>query len=296
MTAEEFVKKQELMAKQYNILSDVLKTHIKTEWLEGTAIQQLGAKINQQVFGNEVVDILKEFQYVKLFEGSKLYKQLQPTISQLKLLGDNDRFYESLHLHINDNLGGALKQMSSLLADYKISSLQGFSSGLQELKDNLDKLDLYGLMKETYCDTEESETEEGFTSNEEIIEALEENEKNPVGFQEKVYNWSEKKKRQYCIVFSILFFIYSIFLEPYLQENVGKPVMAWTVAHIKELPEKASEFVTDLKKDIEATIIENVPYYYKVSFVDENGVYREGYVSKRSVKLIETTDEEEIEE
>lgn len=59
------------------------------------------------------------------------------------------------------------------------------------------------------------------------------------------------------------------------------------------IPEKTSRFVGDIKEDIEATIIENVPYYYKVTFVDENGEEKEGYVSKRSVKLVEPVIETE---
>lgn len=50
------------------------------------------------------------------------------------------------------------------------------------------------------------------------------------------------------------------------------------------------------KEDIEAMIIENVPYYYKITFVDENGEVKEGYVSKRSVKFVESVIETEKQE
>ena len=88
-------------------------------------------------------------------------------------------------------------------------------------------------------------------------------------------------------------FVWNNFIGPYFQDCIGGPVMAWTVAHMKELPEKGGKFIDDLKEDIEATIIENVPYYYKVTFVDENGEIKEGYVSKRSVKLVESVIETE---
>lgn len=94
-------------------------------------------------------------------------------------------------------------------------------------------------------------------------------------------------------MYIILNFFWGNFIQTYFQECIGAPVMAWTVAHVKELPEKASKFIGDLKEDIEATIIENVPYYYKVIFIDENGEVKEGYVSKRSVKLVEPVIETE---
>ena len=34
-------------------------------------------------------------------------------------------------------------------------------------------------------------------------------------------------------------------------------------------------------------ITENQNYYYKVSFIDKNGIEREGYVAKRNLKIIE---------
>ena len=65
--------------------------------------------------------------------------------------------------------------------------------------------------------------------------------------------------------------------------------MSYVVSNVKELPQKGAEVICQLKEDIEAVIIENTNYYYKVSFIDENGVQREGYVAKRNLKLIEET-------
>ena len=143
------------------------------------------------------------------------------------------------------------------------------------------------------CECNELETEEGFSCNEEIYEALEEQVNNPIGFQERFANWTEKKIKQFFLVWMILSFVWENFMQPYFQENIGKPVMARTVAHIKEIPEVAGNFIADLKENIEAIITENCPYYYKVVFVDENGETKEGYVSKRSVRVIETPEESE---
>lgn len=162
------------------------------------------------------------------------------------------------------------------------------------------RVDLLSMLNEVSDISEQNEElnlEDGFSCNEEIYEAIEEQVSNPAGFQERVANWTEKKIKQFFILYMFICFIWQNFIQPYFQENIGKPVMAWTVAHVKELPEAAGNLITDLKEDIEAIIIENCPYYYKVSFVDENGNEKEGYVSKRSVRVIETVDEpEETEE
>lgn len=158
-------------------------------------------------------------------------------------------------------------------------------AGLQNLSDNFSS-----IVTSIYEESEEeeiSELETDFVSNEELQEAIIEQNENPIGFQERVANWAESKKKKYYIAIFILMFVWTNFVQPYFQEYIGVPVMASTVAHVKEFPEKASKLVAEIKEDIEATIIENVPYYYKVTFIDENGEEREGYVSKRSVKLIE---------
>lgn len=60
-----------------------------------------------------------------------------------------------------------------------------------------------------------------------------------------------------------------------------------TTSIVRELPEKGSEIICHLEQSIEAIIMENQNYYYKVSFTDENGIEREGYVAKRNLKIID---------
>ena len=50
------------------------------------------------------------------------------------------------------------------------------------------------------------------------------------------------------------------------------------------------------KSLMSVTIIENTNYYYKVTFTDEDGVQREGYVAKRNLKIIKEPEAEETEE
>mgnify|MGYP003231689448 CR=1 FL=1 len=72
--------------------------------------------------------------------------------------------------------------------------------------------------------------------------------------------------------------------------------MTYVESNVKELPEKGAKIVAQLKENIEATIIENTNYYYKVTFTDEDGVQREGYVAKRNLKIIKEPEAEETEE
>lgn len=129
--------------------------------------------------------------------------------------------------------------------------------------------------------------EEGFKSNEEIFEAVEEQINNPENFLKRIKNWSERMKKEYAIAYHLLKFIVMICVIPYLEDTVGKPIAAKTVAFVRELPEQGKNLVAELREGIEAMIVDDVPYYYKVTFTDENGEEREGYVSKRSVKIIE---------
>lgn len=178
-----------------------------------------------------------------------------------------------------------------------IPSYSELTAGFANIANNLSSI-ATALYEESE-EEEISELETDFSSNEELQEAIIEQTENPIGFQERVANWAESKKKKYCIANNVLKFFLTLFIVPYLQEYIGVPVTAWTVAHVRELPEKASKLITDIKEDIEATIIENVPYYYKITFIDENGEEKEGYVSKRSVKfvapVVETEDVEERE-
>ena len=165
-----------------------------------------------------------------------------------------------------------------------IPSYSELTAGFANIANNLSAIAT--VIYEESEEEEISELETDFSSNEELQEAINEQNENPVGFQERVANWAESKKKKYYIAILVLMFVWSNFIQPYFQEYIGVPVTAWTVAHVRELPEKASKLITDIKEDIEATIIENVPYYYKITFIDENGEEKEGYVSKRSVKFV----------
>ena len=132
-----------------------------------------------------------------------------------------------------------------------------------------------------------SELETDFADEQELQEALEEENTAQEKFFQRIKNWAEEKKMKYNIYKCIMLFVVNVFLLPYLQENVGKPVMTKVVSCVKQAPEKGAEIICRLKDGIQAIITENTNYYYKVKFTDENGVEREGYVAKKNLRVIE---------
>lgn len=200
------------------------------------------------------------------------------------------------------NLQESMKIFTDSVIAEQISQLESidygkiFSQTLQKngtLKDAVDAA-YESLQEENIQENVELETD--FASEQEIQDTINDQMNNPVGFQERVANWAAEKYKKYFIVINFWLLIWGIFIQPYLQENVGLPVMTYVVSNVKELPEKGAKIVAQLKENIEATIIENTNYYYKVTFTDENGIQREGYVAKRNLKIIEELGIEEKDE
>ena len=74
------------------------------------------------------------------------------------------------------------------------------------------------------------------------------------------------------------------------------PVTAYVVSNVKELPEKGAKIIGQIHENIEAIIIENTNYYYKVTYTNEKGETKEGYVAKRNLKIVEEKTEEDTTE
>lgn len=200
------------------------------------------------------------------------------------------------------NLQESMKIFTDSVIAEQISQLESidygkiFSQTLQKngtFKDAVDAV-YESLQEENIQENVELETD--FASEQEIQDTINDQVNNPVGFQERVANWAAEKYKKYFIIINFWLFIWGIFIQPYLQENVGLPVMTCAVSNVKELPEKGAKIVARLKENIEVAIIENTNYYYKVAFTDEDGVQREGYVAKKNLKIIEVLEREETEE
>ena len=108
----------------------------------------------------------------------------------------------------------------------------------------------------------------------------------PVSFHEKFSGWSLKKKILYCKINQILCFLCACFIQPYIQENMGFPVVSHKVSNVKKMPEAGSDVLFKLTENTEAIILENSISYYRIAFIDGDGIKREGYVAKKNVKLI----------
>ena len=197
---------------------------------------------------------------------------------------------ESMKLFTDSVIAEQISQLESI--DYS----KIFSQTLQKngtFKEAVDAA-YESLQEENISENVELETD--FASEQEIQDTINDQMNNPVGFQERVANWAAEKYKKYFIVINFWLLTWGIFIQPYLQENVGLPVMTYVASDVKELPEKGAKIVAQLKENIEATIIENTNYYYKVTFTDEDGVQREGYVAKRNLKIIKEPEAEETEE
>lgn len=172
---------------------------------------------------------------------------------------------------------------------------------LQEYSDMVTRLNEAGyrfsdLVEQAYDSLEDEEVEDDeIATKEEIVELIEEQINNPIGFQEKLANKSEKFVKKYWIVFLIIHLLWANFCQPYFQDTIGKPVMAYTVSKVKELPEKAGKVIDELKHEVQAIITEDVPYYYKITYVDEYGNIKEGYAAKKNIQIIEDVEETEVE-
>lgn len=181
---------------------------------------------------------------------------------------------------VNANLSLFMQNYSDMISDlnsigYHLSEL------IQQACDEID---------------DEEVIEDDFSSSEEIVETLQEQADNQKGFQERVADWSEAKKKKYYIIIGMIYFVWANFCQPYFQDTVGKPVTAYVVSKVKELPQTAGKVIDELKEDLQAIITEDVPYYYKVTYTDEEGNVREGYVAKRNLKVIEVEETAEEDE
>lgn len=207
----------------------------------------------------------------------KLYEQT-PAFQSLRVLSD------SLNMFSQSIASEQLRQLTEIDYSTLFNNIVPQASSLSEILDSA-----YSMVQDEL--SEDNEQEEDFTE-EEIQEAFQEQASNPLGFQERIAGWTEKKKIQYFIIWQLICFIYGSFLQPYFQENVGIPVTSYIVSNVKELPQKGAKIICQLKENKEAVVTEDTNYYYKVSFIDESGEKREGYVAKRNLKKIEEAQEE----
>lgn len=272
-------------------MAEILKSYTAYDLSQSVAaaLKEMSKAINYDI-SREIRESLnavgREFSAIDMTsEIRKSMESLTKSMMSFTTINTSDavkNITESIKTMADSIQAEQLRQLQQL--DYsKIFSDIMVSSG--SFKDAIDTA--YQAIKEE--SSEETGLETDFSSEEEIHEAITEQINNPIGFQERISKWTAQKIAKYFVIWQIISFLWANFAQPYFQEKVGMPVMSYVVSNVKELPQKGAEVICQLKEDIEAVIIENTNYYYKVSFIDENGVQREGYVAKRNLKLIEET-------
>ena len=191
-----------------------------------------------------------------------------------------------------------MSQIDKMHDFYNPTAAEAIRSAMSGYKNIAEVLNSYSSVKDVidsvyssldFDDEEENiaELETDFADEQELQDALEEEFTDENKFAKRIKSWAKEKLKKYNIYKFIGLFIINVFILPYLEENVGKPVMTKVVSIVKEAPEKGAEIIYRLKDGVQAIIMENTNYYYKVKFTDENGVEREGYVAKKNLKVIE---------
>ena len=113
---------------------------------------------------------------------------------------------------------------------------------------------------------------------------------NSKGFQEKACDFFEEIRKKYFVIIIVIWFFYSIFVEPYLQENMGVPIMTRISSKVRSEPNTGSEVVCIMGESTEAIAEEDLNYYYKVYYVNENGEEYVGYIAKKNVAIMNDED------
>ncbi len=249
---------------------------------------------------NQLAEIMRESVgkwgsiYAK-YDYSATLKNMVDELSQLSKisLGCNTEIIKKSLSNMVESL--SVLQTEQLKQIVNLDYSKAFSSTYASLDSMRNIINMAYIASQEYADNEsmEQELDDNLLTAEEAVETICEHIKNPAGIIERISTWSQEKIKKYWIVAALFTMLWNIFVLPYLQENIGKPAMATLTSNVKELPEKGAAIICQLKENIEAYITENTNYYYKVSFIDENGVEREGYVAKRNLKIIQEESDDE---
>lgn len=190
----------------------------------------------------------------------------------------------------------SISRMAKALSNMQTEQLKSLSQiDFRKLNFDFQSKEFDDLVDLAYEATIE-DTSDVAISKEELKETFIESRKNDSAwkkFNVQLHDGMEKFKREYFILYVIIMFLLQHIGYVWFDETIGKQVIPKAASIVRELPEKSSEIICHLEQNIEATIIENQNYYYKVSFIDEDGIEREGYVAKRNLKIVDQ--EEDLE-
>jgi hypothetical protein len=98
--------------------------------------------------------------------------------------------------------------------------------------------------------------------------------------------WYEKLKAKYPIRVGLIVYVVGIILAFYIQSLLSTSPLSFN-AKIRETPNGDSPVILNISfEDIKVIETENINYYYKVEYIDENNNTRIGYVSKKNISEI----------
>lgn len=222
---------------------------------------------------------------------------------------------------INESLQHSMRDIAKIMPSYDFSfALEGMTQTVKELSESLSKLQTeqlktlsqmnFGKINFDFHSNEFDnlvdlayeatikDTNNTDVSKQDLKETFIESQKDRPSWRDfniHLHDNVDKFVREHYIFCIIMSFLIAHIFTPWFDEMIGKSVIPKAISLVKELPEKGSEVICHLEQNNEAIITENQNYYYKVSFIDENGIEREGYVAKRNLKIIdqeETSDEQ----
>lgn len=190
----------------------------------------------------------------------------------------------------------SISEMAKTLSNMQTEQLKAISQiDFKKINFDFHSKEFDDLVDLAYEATTE-DTSDVTVSKEELKETFIESQKDDSSWKKfniQLYDGMEKFKKTHFIFYIIMTLLIQHIFFSWFDETIGKHVIPKTTSIVRELPEKGSEIICHLKQNIEAIIVENQNYYYKVSFIDENGIEREGFVAKRNLKIIDQDSDEQ---
>lgn len=214
---------------------------------------------------------------------------------------------------LNENIQNSLIQLSSIFEQYDYTSmLKDIEYGFRDIaeKMNIGKLELlqnidfgklfkvpfyqekYGEAGNIAFEYAEKEVEgEENISQEELLEVLNEQIEDKIGWQEKLYNKSEEFKRKYFVFYTV--FIRALwFAIMQIAIYFAQLGIAYAFGNITSEPEKDSPVIYYFDQRTEVNIIGETEYYYFITYTDCDGNEIMGYSEKEDMEIIPIEDEE----
>lgn len=138
----------------------------------------------------------------------------------------------------------------------------------------------------SYKTNEDGPTESRFSDVEELKNAISKYINNDAISWEKFADWTQTKKSQYLMIWQILFFLCACFIQMHIQINISLPVKADKAVIVRKQPQPDKGVMCLMKENTEAIIIEDTIRYYRIVFIDEEGIKKGRICFKAKCKSV----------